>query len=491
MGSSRRNLVDEIIGRHLAEGDEEIISASDVARYVSSDFAFYCDLFAPESERDEDADSLAARRARGIAHEEEMIKYATTPVPYTTFEEGFHLTVDMMTDGIPAMYNAPLISKPVGMVGKPDQLLKVDGVQSIFGNYCYRVVEVKSHFNLRREHMVQAAFYNRLLGLIQEIMPETFTMLDGKGNEIILKAALSEYFLDKAIGGTRNVLSGYMPAPVYRQTAPPWGSFGDKIAQADLTRLYQVGYPRRQALVEGGYYTIDDVASADETDIARLLKLKIPMTECVVAHAKAIRDDMPIVVRPVQLPSATAEIFLDMEHMNEGVFRLPDSWNGFLNYLTGVVVKSGMTQRYIPFFADAPNDEEECWRKFCDLLESCEDLAVYYWSTSAEKVYMRKLLDRYGASPSAEQIMANAIDLFTMFTSSIAIPSESYRLKDIAKYLGFHWNLPGHDGLWAMLKYIEYTGSHDAEIRNEILTYNEDDCRALMHIKDWLVENSP
>ena len=42
-----------------------------------------------------------------------------------------------------------------------------------------------------------------------------------------------------------------------------------------------------------------------------------------------------------------------------------------------------------------------------------------------------------------------------------------------------------------MLKYIEYTGSHDAEIRNEILTYNEDDCRALMHIKDWLVENSP
>ena len=44
----------------------------------------------------------------------------------------------------------------------------------------------------------------------------------------------------------------------------------------------------------------------------------------------------------------------------------------------------------------------------------------------------------------------------------------------------------------AMIEYRRYCnlGSTDTTIRDEILTYNEDDCRALMHIKDWLVANS-
>ena len=61
----RKEIVDEILRRHLTEGDEELISASKVAQYVASPFAFYCDRFAPEDERDPDPEFLAMRRERG------------------------------------------------------------------------------------------------------------------------------------------------------------------------------------------------------------------------------------------------------------------------------------------------------------------------------------------------------------------------------------------------------------------------------------------
>ena len=388
------------------------------------------------------------------------------------------------------MYNMLIMSNPAGMVGAPDQLLKVDGSKSIFGDYSYRVVEVKSNLNLTFSHRIQAAFYNRLLGLIQGSTPQTFTMIDGRGSESVEDVPNWERRLSIYLERTRAVALGEMPDPVYRQTPAPWRLFGDRIAQGDLTRLYQVGYPRRQALVQAGYYAIADLASASAIDLSTILRIAPSLAECITAHAKSLSDDNPIIMRPIRLPDVKTEIYLDMEHMNEGVLQLPDSWNGFLNYLIGVVIRTDSEERYIPFFANTPNEEEECWRGFCDLLESYEDSTIYYWSKSAEKVYVRKLLNRYGAKPSMRRMFASSIDMFTEFTNTAALPAESYGLKDVAKYLGYEWHLPQYDGMWAMLRYTEYIGSQDTDIRKEILTYNEDDCRAVMHVKDWLIENS-
>ena len=182
MGLSRQEIVQEILHRHLTEGETPTITASEVARCVASPFALYCDWFAPENERDEDSELLRIRREHGLAHELDMIEGEVISIPVRdTLEENFRLTVEMMADGVLGMYNMLLMSNPAGMVGAPDQLLKVDGSKSIFGDYSYRVVEVKSNLNLTSSHRIQAAFYNRLLGLIQGSTPQTFTMIDGAG----------------------------------------------------------------------------------------------------------------------------------------------------------------------------------------------------------------------------------------------------------------------------------------------------------------------
>ena len=144
MDASRRNLVDEIVRRHFFEGDKNSISASAVGRYVSSPFALYCDYFAPEHVRDTDSEPLTMQKARGIAHEEDLIEGEIVPVPYETPEEGFRLTIEMMADGEPNILQGLLISNPLGALHqksfRPGNLAQPRGRTSLESTrrYCGR-----------------------------------------------------------------------------------------------------------------------------------------------------------------------------------------------------------------------------------------------------------------------------------------------------------------------------------------------------------------
>ena len=484
LATSREDIVEEIVRQHFLEGSSGTISASDVGRYVSSPFALYCDHHAPEHERDADSEPSAMQKARGIAHEEEVVEGEIVPVPYETWEEGFRLTIRRMAAGEPTILQGPLISNPLGMIGIPDQLRKVHNSKSVFGNYRYRVVEVKLATNITQAHVIQAAFYNRLLGAIQCLTPKTFTIINGKGEESVEKFASSEPALDRSVRGVRRVIVGdFVPTPEYGKTPPPWRSFGDKLAENDLTSLSQIGGPRRIELKKAGYHTITDIANAREDDLAKLPKMNYYVANRIVPSATARLAGAPIPKRPVHFPKATVEMFLDMESVNEGI-GLP-----FCNYLIGVVVRSESEERYVSFFADTLKEEKRCWRAFRDLLASTGAVALYCWGASAEPVYIRKMARRYRVSAGEQdRILNSLVDLHRLTIDSFAFPTPGEGIKDIAGSLGFKWHNPEADGLLTMFKYMQYldSGSRDTTLRDEILRYNEDDCRAVMFVKDWL-----
>ena len=484
MATSREDLVEEIVRQHLIEGSSGTISASAVGRYVSSPFALYCDYHAPEHERDADSEPLATQKARGIAHEEEEVEGEIVPVPYETWEEGFRLTIEMMAAGEPTILQGLLISNPLGLIGKPDQLRKIHNSKSIFGNYRYRIVEVKLAANITQAHVMQAGFYNRLLGAIQCLTPKTFAIINGRGEESVETFSSRESDLDRSVRGARGVVAGdFVPTPEYGKTPPPWRSFGNKLAENDLTSLSQIGGPRRTELMKAGYHTIADIANTRERDLAKLPKMNYYVANRIVPSAKARLADAPIPKRPVHLPKATVEMFLDMESVNEGI-GLP-----FCNYLIGVVVRSESGERYVSFFADTPTEEERCWQAFCDLLAPMETVALYCWGASAEPVYIRKMVRKYGVSAGEQDsISSSLVDLHRLTIDSFAFPTPSEGLKDIAGSLGFKWHNPKADGLLTMIKYMQYldSGSRDTALRDEILRYNEDDCRAVMFVRDWL-----
>jgi len=85
----------------------------------------------------------------------------------------------------------------------------------------------------------------------------------------------------------------------------------------------------------------------------------------------------------------------------------------------------------------------------------------------------------------------NSIDLYyDIVLKNTDWPLDSYSLKDIATYLGFKWRDESPSGALSIQWYNEYLKTKNEESLNRILKYNEDDCKATMVLKDFLVKNN-
>jgi len=73
---------------------------------------------------------------------------------FKTEEEGFRKSLEIMFAGATAIMDMPLVCWPDGLTGRPDVLECVDGVPSVFGDYSYRVIEIKSSRRLRESQIL-------------------------------------------------------------------------------------------------------------------------------------------------------------------------------------------------------------------------------------------------------------------------------------------------------------------------------------------------
>lgn len=102
------------------------------------------------------------------------------------------------------------------------------------------------------------------------------------------------------------------------------------------------------------------------------------------------------------------------------------------------------------------------------------------------------MLNFYGFSTRAKaRILEHLVDLHPIATKAFAFPAYSSGLKPIASCLGFKWRQEDVDALRSVVLYRDYVGSQGKkkDAVERILTYNEDDCRAVIVVKDWLVAN--
>ena len=113
----------------------------------------------------------------------------------------------------------------------------------------------------------------------------------------------------------------------------------------------------------------------------------------------------------------------------------------------------------------------------------------YHWH-HYERTHLTKMTQHYGLPETiTTSVMERLVDLSPIVTKSFAFPAFGEGLKDIAKALGFTWRQDDVDALISVTLYLQYVESlsGDEEARHRILTYNEDDCLATMHVFDWLL----
>jgi predicted RecB family nuclease len=104
----------------------------------------------------------------------------------------------------------------------------------------------------------------------------------------------------------------------------------------------------------------------------------------------------------------------------------------------------------------------------------------------------RKLQAKYPDVCSADEIEAlftspRSVDLYCdVVIKATEWPTHNYSIKTLAKYLGFAWRDRDPSGAASIEWYHRWVEDGDIAVKQRILDYNEDDCRATIVLLDGI-----
>jgi len=471
------------------------LTAYPVSCYLSSPYHIYCEEFAPETEREPMTAYQQLLFDSGKAHEQRVIATLypdIVPIHYVDHKEGFRMLLDEMVKGSDALYRMPVFYLPEDLQGEPDILERSDDHTSVFGPYHYCVKEIKSAKNITEEHILQAAFYNYILGKIQDYTPPAFSLINRDMEETCYAYADYERKLKLCVEGSRAILEGReTPTPTYGSCGWPWSNYCDQQAEAigDVSLVAEVGPGRKAVLVPAGFATVEDVVKASTEELTALKGIGVPTAHKMLRSSQAINQGTPIIIDldEIKLPEKPVEIFLDLEGTDHREIELEVTQ---VDYLIGIIIRKEGQEEFRPFIAHHWDQEAKMFHEFLEYLASVEDCVIYHWH-DYERWHLAQLAERHGIPQELkDKLEESRIDLHKMLTKAVVPPTYGNKLKEVAGYLGFEWRHEGVDALESVAMYLEYAKDNEAnkDKLQLILDYNEDDCRATRVVKDWLVQ---
>ena len=485
--------VEEIYRQFTSGAGSGAVRAGWVESYLESPITFWCTLHAPPDAKDRMNDFQQHLFDVGNAHQDlvnDRLYPGGVQEIFTDEEDGFRRSLEVMAEGSEFLKNMPLVSWPHGLTGRPDILERVDGVRSVFGDFSYRVIEIKSSRKLRESQILQGALYNRVLGIVQGYEPPVFQMVNRDFDVIPVNMAEVDRRLDQVLAEVREIVGGKLVDPCHGAAKWPWVSYVDGMAVAanDVSLISGVGAATRSNLVEAGFTTVYNIASADEADLVSVRRIGTATAKKMVLSAQAIQGKKPLRRRGLsELRRGKTEVFFDFEGAQG---QDEDDGLEMVNYLIGAVYRtSGGEEQYRAFFAESFEQEDDNLNDFLRWADSLEDPVFYHWH-HYERTHLKKMVERYGVDPQlAAAVLDRLEDLSPWATKGYAFPAYGESLKAIAKSLGFEWRQDDVTGVGSMALYMRYveSGSVDRTAKDKIVVYNEDDCFATMHIYDWVM----
>jgi predicted RecB family nuclease len=467
------------------------------------------DLFSDPALKDKVSPFVQLLWDRGSLYEKEVI--AGLKLPFTdlsrfTEDEKERETYAAMKRGDALIYSGRICADD--LVGIPDLLRKEIGgyiAGDIKSGSGEEGDEDSDDKKPKKHYAVQLALYTDILrkrdisagphAFVWDVhgkeVPYNFTELYGKRNPRTLwqdyEGALAEARL--IVGRTSETLPAYASGKCKNCV---WYSTCLKSLEAldDLTLIPQLGRSSRDAMINQ-IPTIADLAEANPEGFLQGKKQTVfsgigPDTlKKFVARAKLVKTQGAAYLRaPVKLPAADKELFFDIE-----VDPMRD-----ICYLHGFVERrngDNKTERFVGFFADAPTleAEEKAFREAWAYMTAAQPAAIYYYSKYERTIY-RKLRQKYPGVCSDEDIEVLfsspcTIDLyFDVVLKATEWPTRDFSLKTLAKYLGFNWRDTHPSGAASIEWFDRWVKSGDETIKQRILDYNEDDCRATRVLLD-------
>jgi len=193
--------------------------------------------------------------------------------------------------------------------------------------------------------------------------------------------------------------------------------------------------------------------------------------------ALAIREGKTFIQEIPILIQIETEVYLDFE----GILDRGS------NYLIGAILKTNEVVTEYSFWANNEEEETGIFIELIHLLKPLNRFAIYHYGS-----YEIQALKRISQKLTTEQqeflktMIDKSFNVLNIFSDCIYPPTYSNSLKEIARFLKFEWTEKDASGLQCTVWRYYWETSNSNELKNKLITYNLEDCRALMVVKDWI-----
>ena len=459
-----------------------ILSASDISLAISDPFGLWHNHHGDQKLRDPMGDFDLFLQEQGLRVERELLSKrhpSFVNLKETEFRSAVQQTADLLKMRESTIYGGALQSDKLGLHARPD-VIKVNKGGCL-------VEEYKLAGTPKGAHEIQALCYAYMLKKNYGLESEC-KVVSRLNEEFAIP--YDESRIEEAIQLAREIIArDTPPAPIYNCQSS-WSTLQNKIAkeQGDITLTWNVGPILANKLREMGVHTLEDLVKLDPKILRSIPGIGATKTTQILNSAKAQVTRKPIRVGTWELSEdrPELEIFLDLEGSGE-LFQDDPAWNCI--YLIGLIPTcNGIEQPYIAHLAKRPDEEKRILAEFLEYLRvETRRYRLYHWY-HYEKTQLKKACERHALTELCESlVLPHLVDLSPAAQASYVLPTPGWSIKVVAPYFGFSWTQDTSevDAMKsAMIWFKQALAGGNAEGLDKVLQYNEDDCRAMIVVKD-------
>lgn len=459
---------------------------------------------------DEEADLL---RRKGEAHEraylDQLLAEGRTIVEIKLgepwdFNAAARRTVEAMRAGAEVISQATFVDGR--WRGRADFLLKIDRATAL-GPWGYEPLDAKLARAEKPTYVLQLCFYSAGVAAIQGVPPERMHVLLGIGEQRARR-------YDDFAAYYRRVRASFEAAITAPPVTEPFpvehcalctfrGVCAARWKAED--HLVQVANVRREQVIrlrDAGLPTLTTLAqSASDTAVADLAphtfeRLRDQASLQHVSRTKGQLDWHPIDAEPgcgfSLLPRPSAEdVIFDIEG---DPFWEPARG---LHFLFGVLLRDGADWHYRAMWAHDRVEERRLFEAFVDLIHGRlardPNMHVYHYG-AYEKAALTQLMGAYATrEDQVDELLRRKVfvNLHTVVRQGLRAGVPSYSLKDVEALAAFVRTADLRTGTRAVLTYERWMDTQDDTLLTKIAAYNDEDCRATLALREWLLAHRP
>jgi predicted RecB family nuclease len=391
------------------------------------------------------------------------------------------ISLEQALIGDAPVYCLPLIRNDrLKLLGIPDGIDPADGALV--------PIEIKSHKDVQQSDLLELAFYWLLLKpyrarhdteprgrliLRRDGIPETLDVEIERKHLARVRKLLGDMRRARYYGVRPRVCNCPVCAGVLREQITT-----STRASKDLTMIWGINRAYAEALEDMGVLDYPALIGCDSQAIVESFRERGYFVSAGIVdswrhHASAYVQAAPVVFG--NGPDVGGRfIAVDLEY-------------DALVWLIGVLIDDGSRRERIFLWADNSREEKQNLCALAEIVRAQPGLPVITWSgDSADLPQLQKAAARHSLGDFLDPVFDRHVDLYACARESFRLPAPNLKLEAVASYFGVPKTSSVRNGLEAQMMYQAYLGSRDpkrrAEIRRELLDYNQDDLDMLVGV---------